>query len=333
MTFNKLLLCGGAGYIGSEITRFFLEKNFKVSSVDNLLYDNYFSVKKFIENKKFKFYNLNISSKEINKEFIDGFDTVVLLSGLVGDPITKKYNDLSIIYNEIYLKKIIDICTKSKIKKLIFISTCSNYGLVKENQTAHEDFLLNPLSQYAKSKIKIEKYLKENCNNSNIQTTILRFATAFGLSSRMRFDLTISHFFKDAFLNRKLKVFDKDTWRPYCHVRDFSRLISKVIEDRGTYDFCVFNAGGDKNNHTKEQIVNKILSKLPNIQVDYNSNDVDPRNYKVDFSRVYNKFNFVPKYDLDYGIDELNESFKKNIFNFNSKNINKFGNYSLDHLL
>ena len=102
------------------------------------------------------------------------------------------------------------------------MSTCSNYGLIKGDYLADEEHDLNPLSLYAKSKVNIEKYILSLYKKSSMRPTILRFATAFGLSPRMRFDLTVNQFTKELKLNKKLQVFDENTWRPYCHVKDFA---------------------------------------------------------------------------------------------------------------
>ena len=101
--------------------------------------------------------------------------------------------------------------------------------------------------------------------NRNIftSTTILRFATAFGVSNRMRFDLTINHFVKDALIDNKLVVYDSDTWRPYCHLQDFNNIIEKVIfASQKDVDFQIFNAGSEINNYTKEMIVKEISKKI-----------------------------------------------------------------------
>ncbi len=328
---KNILLLGGAGYIGSVVTDHLLKLDYLVTNLDELIYDNFFAIKEYISNKNYFFLKENMDSYKINEDFLNNFDSIIILSGLVGDPISKKYDQLAKKYNESCLENFILKCQKSKIKKLIFISTCSNYGLIKKNEVADENHQLNPLSSYAKSKIKIEKYLKKINESSSFQITILRFATAFGISPRMRFDLTISHFFKDAYINKLLRVYDKDTWRPYCHVNDFSRLIERVVKDNNTYKFEIFNAGGDNNNYTKDQIAKKIKNILPKTRVDYHPYDYDPRNYKVNFNKVMRKFNFYPKYDLDYGINELFDLFKKNYFNFITDNINKFGNHNLDH--
>ena len=263
------------------------------------------------------------------KLYLKEVDNVVILVGLVGDPITKKYPDISKKINLIYLKNIIDLIKKKKICKTIFISTCSNYGLIPDNMYADEGFKLNPLSLYAKAKVSIERYIISQIKYENFNPTILRFATAFGLSQRMRFDLTVNEFTRDILLGKSLEIYDKNTWRPYCHVKDFARLIKIVIESKqDLVKFETFNAGGDKNNATKKNIIDKIADHIEVNKIKYLENGFDTRNYKVDFTKVKRVLNFIPKYDISDGIKEIINELSIN----DDKYANKldFGNYKIE---
>jgi len=152
---QNIVIFGGAGYIGSVVSDYFLKKNFQVTSIDNLIYKQ----KSPLNKKNLYFYNLDISKNKIQK-IINSNSVVILLAGLVGDPITKKYPKISKKINEDYIIKCIKLCFLKKIKHLIFVSTCSNYGITKSKKMVNEKSKLNPLSIYAKSKIKIEKYLQ-----------------------------------------------------------------------------------------------------------------------------------------------------------------------------
>ena len=200
-----------------------------------------------------------LDSKKLENALLE-VDGVVLLAGLVGDPITKKYPNESAAINNEGVKNVIDLCAKKNIEKFIFVSTCSNYGLIQDDELAHEEFELNPLSLYAKSKVNAEKHIISLKGKTDMNPTILRFATAFGLSPRMRFDLTVSEFTRDLAMGNGLLVYDANTWRPYCHVQDFARLIKMVLETQfEKVAFDVFNAGGDINNATKQMIIDYIL--------------------------------------------------------------------------
>src|SRR5262249_18508769 len=158
--------------------------------------------------------------------------------------------------NEISVQRCLDALNGRGLNKVVFISTCSNYGLMKNDELADETSPLLPLSLYAKAKVAAEQHLLGMKGNADFCGVILRFATAFGVASRMRFDLTVNEFTRELFVGATLVVYDAQTWRPYCHVKDFARLIVRVLlfpADRIAYE--VFNAGGDGNNHTKQSIV------------------------------------------------------------------------------
>ena len=255
-----------------------------------------------------------------------------LLAGLVGDPITKNYPMESEFINEKQIKKCIDYFDNKIIEKLIFISTCSNYGLIKEHELADENFNLNPLSLYAKAKVNTEKYILSKKGKTKYSGVILRFATAFGLSPRMRFDLTISEFTRDLFFKEKLVVFDEHTWRPYCHIRDFARLLEVVyFSDKSKVHFEIFNAGGDNNNFTKQMILDSITKNIDNCNIVYNQNDSDPRNYRVSFNKVKQVLNFEPIFSVDNGVEELINALKIGLYNDSLSDKNKYGNYSINY--
>ena len=132
--------------------------------------------------------------------------------------------------------------------------------MVKDDFKADENYKLKPLSLYAKSKVRAERYIMEQRSKVDYSAIILRFATAFGVAPRMRFDLTVNEFAKDMYQKGETLVYDADTWRPYCHVNDFARLVRMVLEaPKSKIHFEVFNAGGDENNYTKRMLVNTIV--------------------------------------------------------------------------
>ena len=331
---RKVLLIGGAGYVGSVITFHFLKKGYKVAVLDKFVYKNQASVESYIGDPGYEFFYGDFGNNEILAKASKNVTDVVILGGLVGDPITKKYQEEANVINIIAVKNCIDFYKDSDIKSLLFISTCSNYGLIKEDKLANEQCELTPLSLYAKAKVGAEEYLLAQKGKVNYTGTILRFATAFGLSPRMRFDLTISEFTRDLFTGKELLVFDENTWRPYCHVRDFARLIDLVMHtEREKVNFEVFNAGGNVNNFTKKMVIDKIVEYVPNSKVSYTENGSDPRNYKVDFSKVRNVLGFEPQYSVEFGIKELVDAMGKSVYSDSVENKNKYGNFELDYKL
>lgn len=329
---KNVLLIGGAGYVGTVITSHFLKLGYNVSVLDNFVYDNQSSIQSFIGDPNYTYHYGDFGNQADLEKASKNIDNVVILGGLVGDPITKTYPEASHKINEEGIKNCIDFFDNKNIGKLIFISTCSNYGLIGENELADEDFELNPLSLYAKAKVGAEKYLMSKKGNVKYTGVVLRFATAFGLSPRMRFDLSVSEFARDLFFGEELLVFDEHTWRPYCHVRDFARLIDLVINaDNDKVSFEVFNAGGEVNNFTKKMIVDTIASYIPDAKIKYGSNGSDPRNYKVSFQKVKNTLGFEPKFTVKDGIEELITAFKTGMFKDSLSNKNKYGNYEINY--
>jgi len=328
---NKILLIGGAGYIGTVLIRYLLDKKYEVTCLDNLIYNNSYSLKEFEKANRFNFILGDLRNDLLLNKLLVNYDAVIILAGLVGDPITKKYPEFSEEINNIGTKKLINNCKNKKIEKLIFVSTCSNYGLSQDELPLNEEAELNPISLYAKQKVEIEKFILSQKNKTDYSPTILRFATAFGLSPRMRFDLTINQFTKSIFENEKLEVYDSGTWRPYCHVKDFARILEKILDaNKQTTDFQVFNVGSNSNNFTKKQIVEQIFKFIPSNKVTFTEKTKDRRNYKVDFSKINKILNFNIEYKVNDGIEEMINFFKKNKNILSTFNHSRFGNNIID---
>jgi len=304
---KKIIIFGGEGYIGQVTKKYLLSQKYYVKSFDNLIYNK----KKFSKTDNNFIYG-DICDKNKIELVLKEFDYAVILSGLVGDPITKKYPNESKKINWLGTRNLINLCIKSKIKKVIFISTCSNYGISDNKKKITEKAPLKPLSIYSKDKVKIEKHILSLKKKTKTSFTILRFATAFGLSTRMRFDLTINEFVHTLFNKKKLKLYDVDTYRPYCHIKDFSRLIDLVLKSKKSkVNFQVFNAGSTKNNFSKLSIFNLIKRRIKSANFQILKESKDRRDYNVSFDKVNKVLNFKTKYSIDDGIKEIINYLKK----------------------
>ena len=329
-TNRKVLLVGGAGYIGSVMTGYLLDRGWHVRCFDQLIYENQVCVSFYWGHPRYEFIYGDLTVPLQLDVALEGVDDVVILAGLVGDPITKKYPERSQAINLDGILQVIRSLNGRGMNRVIFSSTCSNYGLIESGETADETFELNPLSLYAKAKVSVEEELLSLQGQVDFHPTILRFATAFGLSPRMRFDLTVNEFTREMFLDRELLIYDAETWRPYCHVQDFSRVVDQVLlAPEEQVSFEVFNAGGECNNFNKQAIVDEILRHFPNASVKYKEKGSDPRNYKVNFSKIRNVLGFEPKYTVSDGIVELISVLQQNVFSRVEEQRNFYHNYEI----
>lgn len=326
---RRILLIGGAGYIGSVLTPYLLNLGFEVTCLDVLLYQNDFSVLPFLTHPRYRFVYGDLLDKAKVQTALEGVSDVVLLAGLVGDPVCKKYPTEAQLINQEGISQLLPFLNGQGLNKVIFISTCSNYGIVEENILTDETYPLKPISPYSQAKVNAERLLLSRTNSIDYVPTILRFATAFGISSRMRFDLTVNEFSRDLFLKKELVVYDADSWRPYCHVQDFAGLILAVLhapEER--VGFEVFNAGSEANNATKRMIVEQIQTFIPNANVRYLEKGVDQRNYRVNFKKVRDRLYFQPRWPISTGILEILRALGNRLLQDESA---AYGNYVLHY--
>ena len=329
---SKVLLIGGEGYIGNVLSSYLLKKGLHVRSLDLLIYDNKICVEKKKDIKNYEFIYGDFRNSQVLSESLNEVEVVVLLAGLVGDPITKKYPEQS---KQINYKGIQDaitiISTNKNIKKFIFVSTCSNYGVLDENIKANEDTILNPVSDYSLAKVEAEKLIIKTHDKSK-ENYILRFATAFGYSDRMRFDLTVNEFTRELYLKNKLIIFDKNSWRPYCHTYDFANVIFKLIDTESlNCSLKILNVGSNSNNYTKNDIVNLLSKKFKNIDIDFLDKGIDTRNYMVSFNKLNNIFPNLKFKSIEEGMDEIIFYLRNNYFDNFTKNINFYGNYKINY--
>ena len=327
---RKVLVVGSAGYIGSVLCAHLLANGYRVLGLDLLLFANGSTTLPFFADPNYEFVCADLTDRGRMAAVLEGVSDVVVLAGLVGDPITKRYPEPSRIINHDGILDLLRQLDGRGLNKVLFVSTCSNYGLIEGDAVADEDFALNPLSLYAKAKVAAERELLSREGTVDYHPTILRFATAFGLSPRMRFDLTVSEFTREMFLGRELLVYDAATWRPYCHVQDFCEVIRRTLEaPLETVAFRTFNAGGDVNNFTKQMIVDAILEFLPDAAVRYQEHGADPRNYRVDFARIREALLFEPRYTVRDGIRELIAALRSNLFADVEARPNFYGNHEI----
>lgn len=311
---KKVLITGGAGYVGSATVRHLLSVGYEVFVIDNLIQGTE-GVNCFIGYPSYHFIKGDIIDDKILKETVEKVDYVVHLAAIVGEGACKKEPELTKKTNIEATKKLINYCSEKGIKRLIFFSTCSSYGVQDTSIMANEQTQLNPVSLYAESKISMESYLKKNYD-SNLSYTILRPSTVHGPSPRMRFDLIVNHLCKDAIINNKLDIFGGDLWRPLMWVGEVGRIVDIILRsETSLIKNQIFNLGNTDANKKKKEIAEIIKEKfLPEIPIQYSGQDQDLRSYKVDFSKIEKTLNFKLEKNLENAIGELLFSLKNNLF-------------------
>ena len=306
---KNIMVTGGAGYVGSGLVNDLLNNDYNVTCVDNLMFGGE-SMLNVWHSKNFTFINCDINNTKKLEEIFSNknFDSVIHLAAIVGDPACKLHSDLAIKTNWESSKWLLQKSISSGVSNFIFASTCSNYGKMDDPEAfVDENSKLAPVSLYAELKVKFEQFmLNEIKKNNNFSPTSLRFSTVYGLSPRMRFDLTVNEFTKDLALGKELVVFGEQFWRPYCHVKDFSNAFITVLNSpKEKVAYNVFNVGDTKENYTKQMIINEILKLLPNSKIKYVKKNEDPRDYRVNCDKIKKELGFKITMTVPNGIREI----------------------------
>jgi nucleoside-diphosphate-sugar epimerase len=302
---KKVLVTGGAGYIGSVLVRILLKKGYSVRVLDNLMFGGESLVELF-NYPEFTFQKGDVRNKEDVRLALEGIDAVVNLAAIVGDPACAKDPDLAKETNLEATKQMYQLCNEFGISKFVFASTCSNYGKMEGDQYVTETSALAPVSLYAETKVGSEEFLLNQSKENTCKPTSLRFSTVYGLSERPRFDLTVNEFTKELALGRELIIFGEQFWRPYCHVYDLARSVVLVLESSPSkVAFEVFNVGDTSENYTKKMIVEEIVKKIPSANIKYVQKNEDPRDYRVNFDKIKEQLGFHITKTVPEGIDQI----------------------------
>ena len=312
---RHILVVGGAGYIGNVLVRKLLAKGYRVRVLDRLLFDHGAALAGIFEDPYFSFMYGDLCDSEDVDKALEGATDVVLLAAMVGDPISRKYPELTRAVNE-GCKRLFDRLADTDVDRFVFTSTCSNYGMRASDEPATETSELLPLSLYAEMKVEFEQYVLESGPAWSVNPTLLRIATAYGLSQRMRFDLTVSEFTRTLTTGQELVVYDADTWRPYCHVADISQAIMRVLDAspdavRGE----VFNVGDSSENYTKRMLVEVVQEQLGSQgRVRFSEGGQDARNYRVSFDKIRDQLGFEARERVPRSVAELVRAIRAGVF-------------------
>jgi nucleoside-diphosphate-sugar epimerase len=307
---KKVLITGGAGYLGSVLTEVLLNKGYQVTVIDNLLYKQT-SVAPFSFNKNFKFILGDVRDLNLLKSLVEQHDIIIPLAAIVGMPACKANPELTIQVNYEQVKNITEWVTKNQM--ILIPNTNSQYGSSTEIIT--EDSPFKPLSLYAETKCNAEKAILDSGNG-----IALRLATVFGISYRMRMDLLVNDFVYKAITDGYLVLFESHFIRNYIHIRDIANTFLFMIENYEKCNNNAFNVGLTKANCTKlelAQIIQKYISDLVIVENNFKQ-DFDQRNYMVSNAKLESK-GWKPQFTLEDGIQELIQGYQL-IKKYNNKN-------------
>jgi nucleoside-diphosphate-sugar epimerase len=310
---QRILVTGGAGYIGSLLTGVLLQRGHHVTVVDDLLFGGE-SLLAYFAHPHFRFLKGDVCEPCVLNRIKVGlnYDAVVHLAAIVGFPACQAVGrQVAWRYNVESVQRVFEMAEEIGAERFVFSSTYSNYGLTTDGKPVTEDSPLHPQSLYAETKIAAEQYLLGVARTSRCAPLVFRFATLFGISPRTRFDLIVNQFVMEAMKRRELIIYQRGYSRSFVHVRDVVEGIARALEApaeriRGQ----VFNLGSDNGNHTKDEIVALVQKYVEGLRVSYKdlSFGGDMRDITVSFAKIKRELAFDPQISVEEGIREVRDA-------------------------
>ena len=308
---KKILITGGAGYIGSKLVTKLLDMNFKVTVIDVLKFSSK-SLNHLFNNKNFELINADVRNKKVMRNLIKKNEFIIPLAALVGAPLCEKNKKEAISVNLDSIKDLMKNVTRKN--KIIYLTTNSGYGVGEKNKYCDENSPLNPISLYGRTKVAAEKIILKSQNSIGF-----RLATVFGYSYRMRTDLLVNNFVFNSLKDKKLEIFEPHFRRNYIHVDDVVDGIIYSIKHFNKMKSNIYNLGLSSANLTKFMLAKKIQKQLKylKIKIIKDQKDPDQRDYYVSNKKI-ERMGFKAKVKIEDGIGELINVFthsKENIIN------------------
>ena len=298
---RRVLVTGGAGFIGSHLTRMLLDRGYHVRILDRFDYG-----RAGIEGLRHP--NLQIiqgdicNSRDVSRA-VKNVDGVIALAAIVGDPACNLDPEETINLNYTATKILAETCNLYGVRRLVFASSCSVYGASGQSMLTEES-RLNPVSLYARTRVLSENILFDR--HGDVEPVVVRLATVFGLSPRMRFDLVVNTLTVRAIADQRITIFGGNQWRPNVHCRDAARAFILALEaPAARVAGEVFNLGGDSLNHRISELGELVGGIVGGAQLEISGDVQDPRDYRVSFAKIREVLRFEPQYSVADGIREV----------------------------
>lgn len=306
----RVVVTGGAGYLGSVLVPMLLSEGYDVRVVDRFYFGKE-TLNSVIDHPNLKLIDADIFHHENIPHLFADVDTVIHLASISNDPSGDLDPNLTIQTNFLSTVSLARRAKVEGVRKFIFISSCSVYG-ASGDQYLDENSPTGPVTLYALSKMQCENELLPMADNT-FAVTFLRFATLFGYSPRMRFDLAVNAMSKNSILGKNIVVNGDGTqYRPFLHVRDASRAIITILQSYPSLtNKKKFNVGNELLNFTIKELADRIKAFFPQVSIDTNPINKDTRSYRVRFSHFSEICNFQTKYFLEDGLKEIEGAHKQ----------------------
>lgn len=309
---EHVVITGGAGYIGAMLTGELLRLGYRVTVVDDLLYGGE-SLISYLPHPNFHFVKANVwEPRAILQAVPAGWPkpfAVIHLAAIAGFPACQAVGrQVAWRYNVEAVQRVFEQSEKLGVARFVYASTYSVYGLAPDGTAVTEDASLTPQSLYAETKIAAERFLLTQGNDADCAALVFRIATLYGIAPRTRFDMIVNQFVMEAYLRRELLIYQRGYSRSYLHLRDGVRgLLMGLSAPDEKIRGQIYNLGTANGNYTKDQVIARILKRLPETVVHYKDMTFggDMRDIRVSFDKVQRELGFTAEFGLDDGIREV----------------------------
>ncbi|MCP4569679.1 MAG: NAD-dependent epimerase/dehydratase family protein [FCB group bacterium] len=317
---RRILIIGGAGYIGSIMVRYLLKRGYHVSVLDNLTF-GYDALEGLDNHPAYRFYKGDARNIQDLMTSMKDVDAVVHLAAIVGDPACALDPRATIDINYEASKLLVDACLHKKVDRLLFASSCSVYGASENGELLTEESPLNPVSLYAETRLRSEEAIL-NRAVPPLAVTMFRLATVFGFSYRPRFDLVVNILTARALEDGEISIFGGSQWRPNVHVHDVVRAFVAGLEaPKENIDRQIFNLGSESQNYRISELGELVKEAVPGTKVKLVEAEMDKRDYKVGFDKIESMLNWKAGMTVRDGIQEIIDAHRNKKFGHYSKRI------------